>query len=60
MLTKSIIILLRIHDGARPDKFNQYDLARLRLSGLLDEDNQLTPDGDVIVAEILNMVERVL
>ena len=60
MLTKSIIILLCIHDGTEPDKFNQYDLARLRLSGLLDEDNRLTPDGTVIVMEILNMVERVL
>jgi hypothetical protein len=60
MLNKTVITLLSIADGQPANNFNSYDLARLQLSGLLDDDNSLTPEGYVIVNEILNMLERVL
>lgn len=62
MLIKMIITLLSIYDNENiaVDKFNQYDLARLNLSGFLDDEYKLTGEGRVIVQEILTYVERVL
>ena len=60
MLNKIVIILLSIYDGQPSDKFNQYELAKLQLAGLLDDDNQLTPQGEVICLEILSLCRRVL
>jgi hypothetical protein len=60
MLIKTIITLLGLFDGQPSDNFNQYDLARLHLSGLIDSDNVITPEGRVIVLEVVTYLERVL
>lgn len=60
MLIKTIITLLSLSQGSNAANFNQYDLARLQLSGLLDDENNLTPHGHVIVQEILTYAKKVL
>lgn len=60
MLIKLIIILLCLYEDVPIVKINTYDLAKLQLMGLIDDNNNLTAHGRVIVQEILSYVERVI
>ena len=53
-----VVILLRIYQGER-GPWPPFDLAALELAGWV-EDGEITPDGNVIVNEILSFIERVI
>jgi hypothetical protein len=60
MLIKMVITLLGIHDGMPIANFNSFEIAKLQLAGLIDDDNIITPEGEVIVFEMLSLLEKVL
>ena len=60
MLIKMVITLLGIHDGMPIANFNRFELAKLQMAGLIDDDNIITPEGVVVVSEILSLLRRVL
>jgi len=60
MLIKSIINLLQLYEGSETVNFTSYNLAMLQLAGFVDDDENITDQGRVIVLDILTRIERVL
>jgi hypothetical protein len=60
MLIKSIIVLLTLYDDPRHVNFKANELAQLQMAGLVNDNNELTPQGEVIVQEVISFIRRVV